>query len=209
MKKRKVTERKSFKVLVTVICFLLVISLITAGNPEVGNLVTSFIFVPIQQAVSGNVKFSLPKNADELEKENSELKEENRKLNDMLVDYYDLKKENEELYKFYEIKRENSDFSVVPAAVINKDPNENFYGFTLDKGKHDGVRVDNPVITENGLVGIVCEVNEKSCKVSTILSPLVHAGAIDKKTDDAGIINGSAKYCDKGLTIFCNIPAQN
>lgn len=210
----RVTSGKGFKVLITTICILLVFALITAGNSTVGGIVTGFILTPLQRVASdftgaAEEKITPPKSTEELEKENSELAEENRRLNDMLVEYYDLKKENEELYKFYNIKKNNEDFSVIPSTVISRDPNENFYGFILDKGSADGVKIDDPVMTDNGLVGYVCEVSVKSCKVSSIISPATQVGAVDKKTGDEGIVTGSPEYSDSGIAVMKNISTQN
>ena len=210
----RVTSGKGFKVLITTICILLVVALITAGNPAIGGLVTGYIITPLEKVAadfthSAEEKVQPPKSIDQLEKENSELEEENRKLNDMLVEYYDLKKENEELYKFYNIKKNNDDFSVVPSTVISRDPNENFFGFILDKGSADGVEVNDPVLTDNGLAGYVCEVSIKSCKVTSFLSPASQVGAIDKRTSDEGIVTGKSEYCDEGIAVMKNISTQN
>lgn len=127
----------------------------------------------------------------------------------MLVEYYDLKKENEELYKFYNIKKENQDFALVPSTVISRDPNENFYGFVLDKGSANGIELNDPVMTENGLAGYVSEVSLRSCKVTAILSPAAQVGAVDKKSEDEGVITGDPEYSDSGTVIMKNISAQN
>ena len=205
---------KSFKVLVALIAFLLVLALVSSGNSYVNNFLTSFILTPLQQVATGGATsagdaLTPPKTAEQLQKEVEELKEENRRLNDMLLDYYDIRRQNEELIQFYDIKRENRDFSVVPATVIGRDPNENFYGFTLDKGSSDGIEMSDPVMTENGLVGWVSEVAPHSCKVTTILSPDADIGALDKKTTDSGIISGAPLLCDEGLTRLVNLSAQN
>ncbi len=210
----KVTSGKGFKVLITTICILLVLALITAGNSTVGGIVTGFVLNPLQRVASdftnsAEEKITPSKSVEELEKENSELAEENRRLNDMLVEYYDLKKENDELYKFYNIKKNNEDFSIIPSTVISRDPNENFYGFILDKGSADGVKPDDPVMTDNGLVGYVSEVSIKSCKVTAIISPAAQVGAVDKRTGDEGVVEGSAEYSDSGVAIMKNISAQN
>ncbi len=210
----KVTSSKGFKVLITTVCILLVLVLITAGNSTVGGIVTGYILNPLQRVASdftGSAKETItpPKTVEELEKENSELQEENRRLNDMLVEYYDLKKENDEFYKFYNIKKNNEDFSVIPSTVISRDPNENFYGFILDKGSADGVDINDPVLTDNGLVGYVCELSVKSCKVTSIISPAAQVGAIDKKTGDQGVVTGSPEYSDSGTAVMKNISAQN
>lgn len=210
----RITSGKGFKVLITTICILLVVTLITAGNPAVGGIVNGFIIVPLQRVAadatnSASEQVKPPKSNEQLEKENSELAEENRRLSEMVVEYYDLKKENEELYKFYNIKKNNEDFSVIPSTVISRDPNENFYGFILDKGSTDGVNVNDPVMTDNGLVGYVCEVNLKSCKVTSIISPASQVGAVDKRTGDEGVVSGKSEYCDEGIAVMKNIPTQN
>lgn len=211
---KRVFQGKGFKVLVTIICFLLILALITAGNPSVNNFFTSFIFTPIQRLATGGTSYvenaiTPPKTTEQLQAEIDKLEKENQNLKDMLVDYYDIKEQNEQLLKYYDIKKENKDFSIVPATVIAKDPNENFYGFTLDKGKTDGIEINNTVMTENGLVGWVYEVSPKSCKVKTILSPDAKIGAVVKRTSDNGIIMGSADYSDNNLTLMQNISAQN
>ena len=211
---KRIFTGKSFKVLITIICVLLVVALITAGNPTVSNFFSSFILTPLQQVATGatsSVQNTLPssQSAEELQAEIDRLEEENRNLKDMLVDYYDIKEQNEQLIKYYDIKKENQDFSIVPATVIARDPNENFYGFTLDKGSLDGVHLNDTIMTENGLVGWVCEIAPKSCKVKTILSPDTQIGAVVKRTSDNGIISGSAEYSDDGITLMQNISAQN
>lgn len=200
--------------LITTVCILLVLALVTAGNSTVGGLFTSYVLTPLQRVAadfthSAEKTVTPPKSSEELARENSELAAENRRLNDMLVEYYDLKKENEELYKFYDIKKTNEDFSVVPATVISRDPNENFYGFILDKGSADGVSLNDPVMTDSGLAGYVGEVTPKTSKVIPLLSPDSHVGAVDKKTSDEGVITGSAYFCDEGLVVMKNISAQN
>ncbi len=207
-------SHKGFKVLIIVICICLVLALITSGNSYVGNFMTGFIFTPLQQVTSGATRaagdaLTPSKTTAELEKEVSDLQQENRTLSNQLVDYYDLKKQNEELKKFYNIKVENTDFTLATATVIGRDPNENFYGFTIDKGSLDGVALDNPVMTENGLVGWVSEVSAASCKVTTILSPQAQIGATDKRTADTGIVSGDTVYSEQGLTRLTNITKQN
>lgn len=211
---KRIFAGKGFKVLISVICTLLVVALITAGNPSVSNFFTSFILTPLQQVATGATSsagnaLTPSKSAEELQAEIDRLEEENRNLKDMLIDYYDIKEQNEQLIKYYDIKKENQDFSIVPATVIGRDPNENFYGFTLDKGSLDGVKINDTIMTENGLIGWVCEVAPKSCKVKTILSPDSKIGAVVKKTSDNGIISGSAEYSDNGITLMQNISAQN
>ncbi|MBQ3928647.1 MAG: rod shape-determining protein MreC [Clostridia bacterium] len=205
---------KGFKVLVTITCVFLVVALVSAGNSSVNNFLTSFLLTPLQRVTSEGVNaadsaLAPAKSNEELQQEINRLEKENRDLTAKLVDYYDVKKQNEELQRFYNIKKDNKDFSLLPAIVISRDPNENFYGFTIDKGTLDGVEMYDPVMTENGLVGSVTEVSPKSCKVTTILSPDIKVGALDKRTDDSGIVCGKAANADDGITAMINITEQN
>ena len=146
---------------------------------------------------------------EELEKENEQLKKENAELREQLVDYLDAKEENAKLWKYYELKKENPSYDILPAGVLRRDANDDFYSFTLDKGSTDNVEKNDPVITENGLIGWVSDVELTTCRVRTILSPDTKASAIDKKTSDNGIISGNAEYCDDNLTCLTKIAENN
>lgn len=207
-------SQKSFKVLISVVSLLLVLIIVTAGNSSVGTYIVNFITLPMQQVSAETVSSaekatSPPKSTDELQAEISSLEDENRKLRDMLVDYYDVKSQNEQFKKYYAIKEENPEYNILPATVIRRDPNENFYGFTIDKGSVDGIEKHDPVITENGLIGWVSEVDATSCKVQTILSPDTQVGVIASKTSDSGIVTGSSKYSDENLVIMTKVSAQH
>lgn len=200
-------RKRSLRVLVIILCLLSILSFVPAGGGNAGSFLASFVITPVQRLSAGWTGC----HADTAPSQKSieELEEEIVRLNDMLADYYGMKAENEEFHKFYGIKKENTDFSVVTASVIGRSPDENFYGFTLDRGSMDGVKVNDTVMTEKGLVGWVCETAPASCIVKTLLSPDTHIGASVKRTSDSGIITGSASVSDDGLTCLVNIPAEN
>lgn len=202
---------KSFKVLLGAISVLLVLVIVTAGNSSVGTYIVNLLTFPMQKAAVNAVgsDSETQKSYEELQEEVDSLADENRRLRDMLVDYYDIKGQNEQLKKYYNLKEENPDYNLLPATVIRRDPNENFYGFYIDKGTADGVELYNPVVTENGLVGIVCEVDASTCKVRTILSPDMQVGVLNSRTNDSGIVTGSSKYSDDGFAAMTKIPAQH
>ena len=111
--------------------------------------------------------------------------------------------------QLYELKKENPSYDILPAGVLRRDANDDFYSFTLDKGSTDNVEKNDPVITENGLIGWVSDVELTTCRVRTILSPDTKTSAIDKKTSDNGIISGNAEYCDDNLTCLTKIAENN
>ena len=183
--------------------------LITAGSGNslfvsVANTVT----YPFRMLGIG-VSNSSTKSAEELEEENKQLKDEIAVLSGQLADYYNVKRENAQLRKYYNIKAENENFELMPASVISRDPCENFYSFTADKGTSSGIEINDPVLTENGLIGFVSHADLTSCVITTILSPDIQVSCIDSVTNDVGVINGKAFLCEQGLTSLSLIPSEN
>ena len=56
-----------------------------------------------------------------------------------------------------------------------------------------------------GLVGFVSETGLTTSKVVTVLSPELSAGALDNRTNDSGVLSGSAAFASKGRTRFYNL----
>ncbi|MDR1627817.1 MAG: rod shape-determining protein MreC [Oscillospiraceae bacterium] len=149
------------------------------------------------------------KKSYELELEIETLENEIRSLRNMVVDYYDTKKENAQYAKYYDLKKENNSLKFVSASVVGKDPGEFFQGFTIDRGSLAGISENDAVITENGIVGYVFYVNANSSKVKTVLSPDVKIGVVDKISLDCGVISGNIELADQNLTRMTLIPSHN
>ena len=199
------------KVLTTTLIVLLVTAGVTAAmGKNIFVDIYTWIAKPFQQtAVAMNEGGSSGKTRDELIEENNELHDEINELGGQVIRYDDLKKENEILRKYYGIKEDNPGYSIAVANVIRRDPNDDFYGFTIDKGTRDDVSVNDPVITENGLVGWISDVSITTAKVTTLLSPEAKVGAMDQKSLDSGIATGSVTLCDEGLLELSVISADN
>ena len=187
----------------------MVMSVLSLGGNSVITSAVNGFFKGLFQVTASATASSDTATYEELKAENEKLKHENAELREQLADYYDIKEENEKLWNYYDLKKENPSYKIQPATVIKRDTNDDFYSFTLDIGTGAGVSVNDPVITENGLVGWVSQVDLSTCKVKTILSPDTKAGAIDKQTGDTGIISGSTSLCDDNLTSLNKIAENN
>lgn len=187
-----------FKVLLVIMLLMLGFMLYAASRPELSTLTANFLsaitspFQKLSSNISGAASGFFDKilNSDKIYNENQALKEEIRRLNEMLVDFDRYKAENEQYKDFLHVKEENPDFTFAPATVIGRDPNDRFGSFTIDKGLLDGVELYDPVITADGLVGRVYQVGSISCKVMTILDPQINVGSFVSSTRDTGVASG-------------------
>ena len=193
-------KSKSMKIFLSTV--FIVIALAVFSNSIESNMMSSAVngltysLSKVTAAQANEDKRSI----DEIRAENAKLKKENADLRTQLVDYYDTLTENARLWKFYDLKKENPQYTLVPSMVLRRDSNSDFYSFTLDKGTTSDISVNDPVVSQNGVIGWVSEVDLNTCKVVTLLSPQTSIGAIDNKTHDTGVVSGNAKYCDKNLT---------
>lgn len=183
-------------------------------NENLFSYIMNMTMVPIQSFFSDMCKSAdevIPKlkNTQEMEQEISDLKLEVRKLRSLTADYYDIKKQNEQYSKYLELKKERTDLKFVTALAIGRDPEELFYGFTINRGTESGVSEGDCVITENGLVGCVYQAEENASRVRTILSPDIKIGAYDNISGDGGVISGNIELSDQGLTSLMLIQSQN
>lgn len=197
---------KGFKALMGIIFILFGLMLYTASSG--GSIFTDLlglVTTPMQKVstvVTNNATVaanSVTASADQLLQENAALKKEIEELNTKLIDYYQVKQENEQYREFLELKQENKDFSFVSGAVIARDPNDLFFSFTVDKGAAAGISVNDPVITNAGVVGWVSSVNTAFCRVTTILSADTSISAIDKVTQESGVTSSNLKLAEQGL----------
>ena len=84
-------------------------------------------------------------------------------------------------------------FDVTPASVIKNSYNKQYNFLTLNVGSSKKIKIDNGVISSNGVIGIVDKVSEKYARVISILNKNFLLNAKHKKTNFFGIIswNGS------------------
>lgn len=197
---------KSFKLMIAVVFILLGLMLYTSSN---GNSMTSnllgFLSTPMQKIstiVTNNATVATgaaTRSNEELLKENAALKSENDSLRKKLVDYYTYQQQNAQLLKYYNLQQDNPDIKLTSAAVIGRDPNDIFYGFQIDKGTSSGIALNDPVITESGVVGWISSVNSSYSRVTTLLSADTKISALDKVTRDSGVVSSNLKLADSGI----------
>lgn len=198
-----------FKIILCVLALLLGIllySLTRGGYTSVFSEAFGVVFNPVKHAansVTMKVEQTIDQiaNAEAYYKENEALRQRIGELNSELVDYQDTKTELEELRKFLGIKEEHNDFEIsAPCGIISWTTNDPARGFTIDRGTEDGIAVNDPVMTGEGLVGVVVEAAAHYSTVRTVLSPDLSLGAVANRTEDTGIVEGTLKLAGDGMT---------
>ena len=198
-----------FKIILGVLALLLgvVLYAVTRGGSTTW-LSQGFgvVFNPVRQAftaVSDRIEQGVDTilNAQEYYNENQELRAQIGSLNSQLVDYENTKEELAELRKFLGIKEEHPDFvHSAPCHLISYVTNDPYGAFVIDRGREDGISVNDPVMTGEGLVGVITEVADTYATVRTILSPDLSIGAVCNRTKDTGIVEGNLRYAADGKT---------
>lgn len=199
----KTKTAKVFTVIVVILVLLIIFTASISRNSMLSNML-GFTTSPMQK-ISVKVTdeatefFDLDSyTKEELKNMNQQLASENRKYREQLIEYYDMQKENDLLKKQLEVSEERPDIKMVASSVIMRDPNDPFYGFSIDKGYLAGVSVNDPVITENGLVGIVRKVYATTSMVECILSENVKVAVLSKEFDESGVVSSDVLMASSG-----------
>ena len=201
----KKPKNKNLKYLIITLVILLLTGVLSQGK-------TGFISGGLNLLPLGisSLTVSARSTPDSAETDEAEaLKKENAELRQSLVDYLELKEENEKLREYFKISRKNRDYKLVPAEVITRDPDDDFGAFTIGAGTSVGVKAGDAVITENGLIGQVARAEPATAYVTTILSPCLSVGAVDKRSGDSGVVRGSAELSGKNQAALKLIDENN
>ncbi|MEG0615244.1 MAG: rod shape-determining protein MreC [Oscillospiraceae bacterium] len=206
-----------FKIILGIIALLIGVMLY-AGTRLINDPGMSFfgaIFSPIQEFsanISSKVTSSLDTfiNAKKYHEENEQLKKQLGELYNEVVDYDKIKSENEQLRQVIGLKKEFPDYVFSPpCSIIAKTTNDRYGSFVIDKGLNDDISPYDPVITAEGLVGVVTKVSATSARVQTILSPDTPVGAYCVRTKDTGVVSGDVELAQDGLCLMKYIDRQS
>lgn len=107
--------------------------------------------------------------------------------------------ENQRLRELLSLKESGAWGETVGCDIIAKDPGNWFNIFTIDKGKNDGISVNDVVVTAKGLVGRISEIGPNTAKVVSIIDANSSVGALVTRTQDIAIADGELALGEEGL----------
>ena len=210
----KSTRFKILAAVFVVLCAFMLRATMSGGITPLTSQLLSLITTPIQRVTAGVSEgvggaFRHFFQAGEIEEQNAEYEEKIRILTQQVADLENYKRENEQLREYLEIKEEHNDFTFASATVIGRDSADRFYSFTIDAGSEAGIERFDPVITSDGLVGLVSEVGKNYSKVLTILDVAVEVGAYDIRTRDIGTTTGDISLARDGRLRLSMLPKDS
>ena len=134
-----------------------------------------------------------------LRKENEELKQRIADMEDAVYDARLLKDENDFLRSYLATRTEHIDFDLTDATVVGYSSTNYETVCTLSKGSLAGIEKNMPVITEEGLLGYICEVGATWSRVRILTETNAAVGVYIARTGVTGIVEGELSLRLEGL----------
>ena len=188
-----------FKVLAAIALVLVGIMIYaasTGGMATIPAMLSGAIMTPLQTAASavsdGFQSFvGIFTDSGELRKENDRLQEEVDKYRQQQIELDELRRQNEYLNEYLRIVESDSSVERASARVIDIDPADKYCNFTINAGTLSGISVNDPVITPQGLAGVVYETGLNYAKVRSILDPATQVSAAISCSGENGMTSGT------------------
>lgn len=196
MSNKHITRKKILSAIVVVLLLSIIMSWST-NNPQrilfLEHLAAEALR-PFQQAASTVTKFLADSwqffgDVRNVYNDNRELRAELDKYSGTDLRILEIQQENLRLRNLLQFQ-EAVDHHVLPAQVIGRNPSNWFHTLTIDKGEKHGIEVDMPVVTNQGLVGKVVQVEPSHSKVQLLISSSSGISAIVQRTRDNGVLIG-------------------
>lgn len=193
-------KNKKIGIIGIIITIIILIILVLLTNIKLGSLtgienVFSKLVMPVQNGltylknkVSGNNAFF--EDISNLKTENENLREENKQLEEKLRELEIIKAENATLRSYNNMSEKYSEYTTVPAYIINKDISNLSDTMVINVGTNDGVKENMPVITTEGLVGYIISTTNNTSKVKPIIDPSCSISASISTSRDSVITKG-------------------
>ena len=197
----KIFKSKLFIVVATVtviiVASMILSTALNIGSNPVSNA-TGVVTTPVQNGImgigsgissffSGIGKAGQYKGLyDESQKRIAELEKEIRELDT-------LRNENDRLRALLDFEDREKNKELVAAQVAAASPDNWYCEILLNKGTKSGIKTEDVVITDGGLVGYVSEVGATWSKVITVLDVNASIGCVVPRSGDIAMAEGDAE----------------
>jgi rod shape-determining protein MreC len=125
--------------------------------------------------------------------ENKRLQERVRQLALLNDSYEQVKQENARLRRLLSLN-DNIPFKTVGARVIARNPSFLSNVIYVDRGSVDGVRIDVPVLSGEGIIGRTVLVSRNQSQIQLISNPDASIGVMMESSRTPGVLKGSGDF---------------
>lgn len=191
-------------IILSVLCvMLIVLSSVKDGLMNPIRNTIGYVLVPVQSGVN-RIGYAIyeqladHRSLEEIRKENDTLKDKV----DFLTEENNILEQNsaelDRLRSLYQLDQDYLNYQKVGARIIAKDSENWFQVFRINKGSQDGIRVDQNVIANGGLVGIVTDVGLNYATVRSIIDDESRVSAMGIQSSDTCIVAGDLTLFQEG-----------
>ena len=140
-------------------------NIVTQGVNDVTNILGRLVSYP---ANSINYFIDSVSDLSNTYQENQSLKQKIDTIHELEVQLSELKRDNQKMKETLKLQDTLNDYTLVNATVIARNPDTWRDVITINKGSNDGIQPQMSVMSDNGLVGKVMDVNPTSARVALL-----------------------------------------
>lgn len=181
---------------VSILFLVAAVWVITLSEKTVRSIQATYhdLTLPLQTVGTTNYEFKKRfleevKTSQELEARLKSMESEFGRLQATEARYKQIEKENNQFRESLEFKK-RSEFNLVSAKVIKRNPSSWWETVQIDKGEEDGIGVQIPIVTDRGLLGKVDQVWGKNATILLITDESCQVSAKVDGSAELGIISG-------------------
>lgn len=188
MNRRKIKQKKIFRLVITVtIIVLLIISIVLPKS----NFINKSFLKDIPITINKIIMYPFTALNEEKDVKHNESYLIQKNVNESL------EKEIKELKEALELNRTLTEYKPINATILSRNKSYWYNTITIDKGKKDGLSENMAVITSKGLIGKLSSCSHTACEVKLITSDDINFKvSVAIKTNDIdnyAILNGYDK----------------
>jgi rod shape-determining protein MreC len=179
------------------VCLLSMASSRAGGELGFAPRLVTGVSLPLQRMVTLPVGFARRLWTDyvalvELRQENLRLREANARLADENLQFREAIVASERFQRLLGVRGQHES-SMIPANVVAQDLSPWFRSLMLDQGKSAGIQTGMPVITDQGLVGVVSGTTAGAAKVLLVTDPQSRIDAFVQRTRARATVRGRGR----------------
>ena len=187
-------------VIITIIILVILVIFTNTDSENISIIenIANTLVIPVENGLTYlknrlNNNDNFFENVNKLKAENEELKQRNSELEQTLREFEIMKNENDQLKQQLNLAEKYGEYTTVPGTIISRDISNYSKTIVINVGSENGIKEYMTVIADEGLVGYVVSVTEKTSKIQIITDSASATSCLSSTTRDAMICKGTVE----------------